>query len=246
MADLLGVPKEIFIESIRQDLGKITSATNEAHDSLHEDIKSLERRAQEVRTRLSTNQNRLIEKLAKVADLRGWKVHQPSNIEAAQSYIRDLVERDSVAMALRSDQDIFDIVTLDDMLQGLGVELLIMAHGRGSTDYSKPAAADLGITGVDYAIAETGTAVLLPRKGLSRLVSLLPPLHLVLVRPSEILETLDDLYLLRRLAYYQNEGEMGSYMNFITGPSRTADIEQTLVVGAHGPKEVHMVILGEG
>ena len=86
--------------------------------------------------------------------------------------------------------------------------------------------------------------VVLPRRGLSRLVSLAPPVHLALVRPQEVVETLDDLLLLRRLEYYHNGGDMGSYLNFITGPSRTADIEMTLVVGVHGPKEAHLVLLG--
>ena len=107
------------------------------------------------------------------------------------------------------------------------------------------AEADLGITGADYAMVETGTVVLLPRAGLSRLVSLAPPVHLAIVRPQEVLETLDDLFVLRRLAYYQNGEDMGSYMNFITGPSRTADIEQTLVIGVHGPKEAHLLLLNE-
>jgi L-lactate dehydrogenase complex protein LldG len=105
-------------------------------------------------------------------------------------------------------------------------------------------AAGVGITGADYAVAETGSVVILPRKGLSRLVSLVPPVHIALVRAREIVESLDDVFLLRRLDYYQNGGDMGSYLNFISGPSRTADIEQTLVVGVHGPKEVHLVLLG--
>ena len=86
--------------------------------------------------------------------------------------------------------------------------------------------------------------VLLTRKGLSRLVSLVPPVHVALVRPQDVIETLDDFFLLRRLQYHREGGEMGSYLNFITGPSRTADIEMTLVVGVHGPKEVHLVLLG--
>ena len=82
-----------------------------------------------------------------------------------------------------------------------------------------------------------------PRMDISRLTSLLPPVHIAIVKPSQILDDLDDLYLLRRWDYYQRDHDMGSYLNFITGPSRTADIEQTLVIGAHGPRETHMIIM---
>ena len=108
----------------------------------------------------------------------------------------------------------------------------------------------MGITGADYAIAETGSVVVLPRRGLSRLVSVVPPVHVAIVRPEDVLGDLDDLFALRRLEFHRNgtqgNADLGSYMNFITGPSRTADIEQTIVVGVHGPREVHMVLLDEG
>ena len=87
--------------------------------------------------------------------------------------------------------------------------------------------------------------VVAPRRGLSRLVSVVPPVHVAIVRPSDVVGTLDDLFALRRLEYAGNGGEMGSYLNFITGPSRTADIEQTIVVGVHGPREVHMALLNK-
>ena len=92
-------------------------------------------------------------------------------------------------------------------------------------------------------MAETGSVVVLPRKGLSRLVSLVPPVHLAIVRPKDLVENIDDVFLFRRLEYLRNGGDMGSYLNFITGPSRTADIEMRLVVGVHGPREVHLVLL---
>ena len=105
------------------------------------------------------------------------------------------------------------------------------------------ARAQLGITGVDYAVAETGTCVLLPRSGVSRAVSLLPPIHLAIVETNQVYENLDDLFAMRRLVFQDGRGEMGSYMSFISGPSRTADIEQTIVVGVHGPKEAYLLLL---
>ena len=147
---------------------------------------------------------------------------------------------------MRSDQDVFDGLHLDDVLSSGGAEVVVMAHSQGQSREAlreAVARADIGITGADYAIAETGSVVLLPRTGLSRLVSLAPPIHVALVRPREVLDSLDDYFALQRLAYHRGHGAMERYINFITGPSRTADIEQTLVIGVHGPKEAHMVIL---
>ena len=69
-------------------------------------------------------------------------------------------------------------------------------------------------------------------------------LSLALVEVDKVLETLDDLFAIRKLTFLEEEGDMGSYMNFITGPSRTGDIEQTIVKGVHGPKEVSLLLIG--
>ena len=95
---------------------------------------------------------------------------------------------------------------------------------------------------MDYAIAETGTCVLLPRKGISRLVSLLPPVHVAVVERGQVLPGLDEFFALRRADSLR--GDLGSYTTLITGPSRSADIEYTIVTGVHGPGEVHMLLLG--
>ena len=78
---------------------------------------------------------------------------------------------------------------------------------------------------------------------MSRAVSLLPTVHVAIVEARQVYENLDDLFAVCRLAFQDNRYDMGSYMSFISGPSRTADIEQTIVVGVHGPKETHMVLL---
>ena len=102
--------------------------------------------------------------------------------------------------------------------------------------------ADIGVTGADYAIAETGTCVKLSRRGVSRLVSLLPPVHVAVVEGGQVLPSLDELFTLRRHEFPKSDP--ASYMTLITGPSRSADIEYTLVTGVHGPGEVHIVLIG--
>ena len=100
------------------------------------------------------------------------------------------------------------------------------------------AAADVGITSADYVLAETGTLVMLSSKQEARLVSLLPPVHVAVVPRSRIVANLDEL-----LTRLPKPAEQTSSMVLITGPSRTADIEQILVRGVHGPGEVYAVIV---
>ena len=100
------------------------------------------------------------------------------------------------------------------------------------------AAAGIGITSADYALAETGTLVMLSSREEARLVSLLPPVHVAVVPRSRILANLDEL-----LTRLPKPAEQTSAMVLITGPSRTADIEQILVRGVHGPGEIYAVIV---
>ncbi|HAC20257.1 MAG TPA: hypothetical protein DCF78_16965 [Dehalococcoidia bacterium] len=82
----------------------------------------------------------------------------------------------------------------------------------------------------------------MPSAQVSRLVSLLPPIHIAIVQRGQVLPTLDELFTIRRRDFL--DGNLGSYMNLISGPSRSADIEYTLVTGVHGPGEVHMILVG--
>ncbi len=96
---------------------------------------------------------------------------------------------------------------------------------------------EVGITEVDYGIAETGTMVLGGGAGRPRSASLLPSIHLGLLPVSRILPSLKSFFHLNHSAFKSNT------FFFITGPSRTADIEQTLTLGVHGPRRVHILLL---
>jgi L-lactate dehydrogenase complex protein LldG len=102
------------------------------------------------------------------------------------------------------------------------------------------ATADIGITSVDYALAATGTLVMLASPREARLISLLPPVHIAIIPRSKIIANLDEL-----LSILPKPAEQTSSMVLITGPSRTADIEQILVRGVHGPGEIHAIIVDE-
>jgi L-lactate dehydrogenase complex protein LldG len=101
--------------------------------------------------------------------------------------------------------------------------------------------ADIGITEVDYAIADTGTLVLIADKNQPRSVSLLPPIHLAIVRPENLVRNINDLFIIIKSKLEASE-DITSCMTFVTGPSRTADIELSLTLGVHGPKELYVLI----
>jgi L-lactate dehydrogenase complex protein LldF len=107
--------------------------------------------------------------------------------------------------------------------------------------------ADMGITGANIAIAETGTLVLVTNEGNGRLVMTLPPIHVALVGVEKIVPSLDEATeILKLLAPSATGQKMSVYTSFTTGPSRSADIENSLTVGVHGPKEVHIVLVDNG
>jgi L-lactate dehydrogenase complex protein LldG len=101
------------------------------------------------------------------------------------------------------------------------------------------ATVDIGITSADYVLADTGTLVMLASPQEARMVSLLPPAHIAVVPADRILTGLDELFTV-----LPRPAEQSSSMILITGPSRTADIEQILVRGVHGPGQIMVVIVG--
>jgi L-lactate dehydrogenase complex protein LldG len=244
----LGIPTADFIASVRGALGRDPEPPTTPYRHLTEDIADLESQGAEIRRRIAGELPELMTQLADTAALRGWQVQRATGGEDALDYVVSLSRRLGVISAARSEQAVFDEVPVDAALGGAGVLCWPATYdtdGDRNVVRQRLAECGMGITGADYAVAETGSVIVLPRRGLSRLVSVVPPVHVAIVRPGDVIGNLDDLFTLRRLEFHGNGGEMGSYLNFITGPSRTADIEQTIVVGVHGPGEVHLVLLDE-
>ena len=104
--------------------------------------------------------------------------------------------------------------------------------------------AEIGVTGADLAVAETGSLVVFSGAGKPRSTSLLPPHHVAVFGKAAFVETLEQAGVIFEALHQDADRNFsGASISFITGPSRTADIELTLTRGVHGPKEVHAILV---
>jgi L-lactate dehydrogenase complex protein LldG len=111
-------------------------------------------------------------------------------------------------------------------------------------DVERRAARDgdaVGITGAFCAIAETGTLLLLSGDDTPATASLLPETHIAVVRAARIVSGMEEAWALLRA----ERGAPPRAATFVSGPSRTADIEQTVTLGAHGPYRLHIILVSE-
>ncbi len=244
--------REQFLRTVRRALGRDQAATPPPKSVEATGESSIRDRATEIQGEAEDNADALMSRLHEAATEAGWNVARVASPAEAADHVLQIVQDLEARSVVRSAHDVLDVLAVDEGMARAGVSMTLAAIGDAATEGHRQErrasireaciSADVGLTGVDHAIAETGSVVLLPRRGVSRLVSLLPPVHVAVVRRGEVLPGLDELFALQRLDHI--EGDLGSYLNIITGPSRSADIEHTLVTGVHGPGEVHMVLLG--
>jgi len=133
-------------------------------------------------------------------------------------------------------------VVTTDVTDVLNQILADLKAERIATSENPPNARDIfkfevGISNAQAGIAETGTLVLDSAYERHRLVSLVPPVHIAIVKASAIVETLGEA-----LALLRKDREISPAITFITGPSRTADIELTLAIGVHGPQQLYVIV----
>ena len=240
-----------FLENVRRALGRtgppadisVPDAT-----SLSDDREAVEKRIEAIRGDVEARKDSLTEELVASAQAAGWIIHRAGPADAA-AYVRRVAEALESKSVLRSDHAVLDEIDLEQAFQGSAIALRRIAYEDSGQSRDVQRAkfredmivADVGVTGVSHAIAETGSVSIAAGRGVSRLISLLPPVHIAVVRPGQIVPSLDELFSFRRSEFLKR-GSI-DYTNIVSGPSRSADIEQTLIKGMHGPREVHMVIV---
>ena len=218
--------------------------------------------AAQLQTRLAAQRPALIAQVQQELEAAGGVVAHVHSAPEAVAYITHLAQQKDAHLVVRWQSDLLEALEVDAALHQQGItvhttalpprnSLLRMPSSAAAMTTRRQelrallARADLGLSGVDYVIAETGTLVLMARAGQMRGVSLLPPVHVAVARTSQVIATLADYLLLAQAAGADPQQYLTSCVSFVTGPSRTGDIELKLTVGVHGPGELHLVLMDE-
>lgn len=156
------------------------------------------------------------------------------NLAEAQDHVVSLARERGAESLVRWDDA--ELIGFDAPLAEAGVEVALW---RDLEDFRAVASrADIGLSTASWAIAETGSLVLESGPGRGRSVTLLPPTYVAVLRAGRILGTVPEA-----IGKYAG-GRLPSNVCFHTGPSRSGDIEMSLVTGMHGPGDVHVVVVG--
>ena len=176
----------------------------------------------------------LLGRFAQMASDAGMQVRQAADVREAARIVADVVRQAGARRVLIEPQPFVARAAIVEALAGSAVELV-----DGSSGDEVLFSADVGITGVRGAIAETGSLVLRAAPETPRMMSLTPPVHVALVTSGQIVPDLLDW----ASPHPPGKRPSGTYEVLITGPSKTADIELNLVTGVHGPGQVHAVVV---
>ena len=182
----------------------------------------------------------------------GGSVARVKHVAEAAQYVTRLAKEKGAEVVVRWQSDLLDTLEINDALQAGGASVHTAspaneaeADNRRQEMRDLLAHADMGLSGVDAVIAETGTLMLTAQPGQMRGVSLLPPVHVAVARTDQVVATFADALRTVRQAGENVQHNLTSCISFVTGPSRTGDIELKLTVGVHGPGELHLVLLDE-
>ena len=163
----------------------------------------------------------------------GGRLHVVADAAEVAVAVAAIVREKGARKVLVGDGEVVNSLDLKRALTG--VEVIRVSDLEPARDREAFFAADVGVSGIEAVVAETGTLAVETRPDQPRAVSLLPPVHVAVARREQILPDLFDVFAEGRA--------LPACLTLITGPSKTGDIELNLVTGVHGPGEVHLVLI---
>ncbi len=244
--------QQSFIKTIRQALGKTSPGS--ASDLFGPPPENRDEQLNAYLNKSVSERRDLLELFIEQANLAHISVTQVNTPLEAGLSIRELIQNSEPEWGDKKrviawHHPVIEQSDLEKRLSEDGVEFIV---SRGS---DKPDALErdeirkkliqsyVGITSADFCVAQSATLVMKTRPHQPRAVSLVPSIHIAVITADQIVESLKELYF--RLKWDQEEQAqgIGNCMTFISGPSKTADIELQMVFGAHGPKQLHVYVI---
>ena len=180
----------------------------------------------------------------------GCETYRATTLSELEGILCSILTHIQARSVVLTRNSVLNQLQIKMMLEGRGIEVALWPEA--TADQPQASAfrdacftAEAGITGVDFALAETGSLVLTSITEGSQLASLAPPVHIALYRRSQIRSSLDEV--LQNLPISREPGSRSPARSvvFVSGTSRTADIEQVLIRGVHGPRSVHAILVEE-
>lgn len=220
--------RDLFLTKIREALGVSKGRT------ITEPVPDID----ESLVRLCQKDENLPARFADRAKSLGMKVHHTKASELG-ALLCDILKKHNCQQAALSIAHPPLLKQITNILTDFGTEAIDPASDSW---HDQQFVVDVGITDVEAAVAETGSIIISSGPNLSRGSYLAPPVHIALIRTSQILADLIDYFDGSNLETSQPNR---SATVLISGPSKTADIEGILITGVHGPGEVHVVIINE-
>lgn len=248
---MAGVDQREFLDNLRRALTRNPgSGPAPAEDPL-EPYAHIYQPLTQIESRTREESLSLLDQVFKESGPINLKVTACKDIHSAAKDIRRLaIERDTEwgdkKQIAAWNHPLVTELDLPEVLKGAGIPVGILEQKHpGDREKQRQWIFDayIGITSADFCLAESATLVLKTRAGQDRTVSLVPSIHIAVIRLEQILGSLKELYyILDNDPEHLKEG-LTPCLTFITGPSKTADIEATMVHGAHGPREVHLFVV---
>ncbi|MEO1784930.1 lactate utilization protein C [Thermodesulfobium sp. 4217-1] len=156
-----------------------------------------------------------------------------TNLKDAKNTIQEIFKRENAKNIIAFKSDLVDNMGIDKISKDMNINFFFEGGKKEAN------IADIGISEMECALAETGSVIEWSYPVWKRLVSAMPNVHIALVRSNRIVKDYESMFEI-----FKEKFESG-HISFITGPSRTADIERVLTIGVHGPSKLVVMLIEE-
>ena len=243
--------QEEFINTLKKALGKPQTASPGKANLFNSDMSADSRAILErIKNRNAAERKILLKTLIEAAGPINLKVISCDDISAVTAAIAELVrakdpEWGDQKSVVTWAHPLVESLNLPAVLSEQKVPMFVTGSKSTADEDLRQQAIDayIGITSADFCMADTATLVMRTRPGQARCVSLVPAIHIAVIKLDQIIADLKELYALLKWDPHERREGLTNCLTFISGPSKTADIEATMVHGAHGPREVHVFVV---